>query len=76
MRGNTEQTPRGVDTMPTTWTEAPAETTAVDKMIKHLADHGVLDEAERVFDRLDNDTETSPILTPSEVRERLAKYCK
>jgi hypothetical protein len=55
------------------WVEAPTEEMHRAKMINHMVEHGVFEEAERMMDRLD-DGAPSPVLSAAEVRERLAPY--
>jgi hypothetical protein len=56
--------------MPTTWKEVDGDARPDTGIIDHLARHGVLELAERLIDEGDD----SPVYTPEQVRERLAKY--
>jgi hypothetical protein len=56
--------------------EARTEETQLDNMINHMTEHGVFGEAENLMDRLDNGTESSAVLSPTEVRTRLAPYLR
>lgn len=66
----------GVVVSRTTWIETPQSQMSVEDVVEYLGASGALAEAEAVWARLDDGTETSPVLSPAEVKARLAKYCQ